>query len=60
MAGTADWLATEAAEVLQATLLAVPPVNPIATAPTASPDSSIEDRRQVVRQLVLDPAYQLK
>ena len=60
MMGTADWLANEPAEVLQATLLAVPPMNPIATAPTASPDSSIEDRRQVVRQLVLDPAYQLK
>jgi uncharacterized protein (DUF1800 family) len=60
MAGTADWLVTEPAGGLQATLLAVPPVNPMPPALTASPGPSVEDRRQFVRQLVLDPAYQLK
>jgi uncharacterized protein (DUF1800 family) len=49
--GTAGWLATEPEEVLQATLLPIPPVRPLDLG---------EDRRQVVRQLVLDPAYQLK
>lgn len=58
--GAAGWLATEPEEVLQATLLAAPPVNPIPPAPTATTDVPIEDRRQAVRQLVLDPAYQLK
>ena len=51
MAGTAGWLATEPLEIVQATLLPIPPVRPL---------DPREDRRQVVRQLVLDPAFQLK
>lgn len=51
MMGTADWLATEPEEILQVTLLPIPPVRLLDPG---------EDRRQVVRQLVLDPAYQLK
>ncbi|CAI4030796.1 hypothetical protein DNFV4_01226 [Nitrospira tepida] len=49
--GMADWLATEPEEILQVTLLPIPPVRLLDPG---------EDRRQVVRQLVLDPAYQLK
>lgn len=49
--GMAGWLTTESEEVLQTTLLPIPPVRPV---------DSGEDRRQVVHQLVLDPAYQLK
>lgn len=50
-ASPAGWLVTEPEEVLQATLLPIPPVRPLDPG---------EDRRQVVRLLVLDPAYQLK
>ena len=47
----ADWLATEPLEVVQATLLPLTALQPINPA---------EDRSQAVRQLVLDPVYQLK
>ena len=47
----AGWLATEPLEVVQATLLPLTALQPINPA---------EDRSQAVRQLVLDPVYQLK
>jgi uncharacterized protein (DUF1800 family) len=47
----ASWLATESIDVVQATLLPLAPVHAL------RPD---EDRIQAVRQLVLDPVYQLK
>ena len=45
------WLATEPIEVVQATLLPLPPVQPLMEG---------EERGQAVHQLVLDPVYQLK
>ncbi len=45
------WLETELLEVVQATLLPLPPVQPVMEA---------EDRRQALHHLVLDPVYQLK
>lgn len=47
----ATWLATEPLAVVQATLLPLPPVQPLATG---------EERGQAVHHLVLDPVYQLK
>ena len=47
----AGWLATEPISIVQATLLPLAPLQP----PIAS-----EERGQAVRQLVLDPVYQLK
>lgn len=46
-----NWLTTEPLDLVQATLLALPPVQPLA---------SEEERGQIVHQLVLDPVYQLR
>lgn len=47
----AGWLATESIDIVQATLLPLIPMQPLRPG---------EDRIQAVRQLVLDPVYQLK
>jgi hypothetical protein len=47
----ASWLATEPWDVVQATLLPLAPVQPVAAG---------EERGQAVRHLVLDAVYQLK
>ncbi len=47
----ATWLAREPIDIVQATLLPLPPVQP---------PGSDEDRVQAVRRCVLDPVYQLK
>jgi uncharacterized protein (DUF1800 family) len=47
----AGWLATESIEIVEATLLPLTPMQPLHPG---------EDRIQAVRQLVLDPVYQLK
>ncbi|MCC6140820.1 MAG: DUF1800 domain-containing protein [Nitrospira sp.] len=47
----ATWIMEEEAETVQAVLVPVPPVNPIPPG---------IDRWQLVRQLVMDPAFQLK
>ena len=46
-----SWLAEESIDIVQATLLPLAPVQPLDPG---------EDRIQAVRQLVLDPVYQLK
>ncbi len=47
----ATWLAAEPIDIVQATLLPLGPVQPLAAG---------EERGQAVRQLVLDPVYQLR
>ncbi len=46
-----NWLTTEPLDLVQATLLPLPPVQPV---------TSDEDRGQAIHQLVLDPVYHLK